>query len=44
MDGRIMFKWIGAINYIYLVPDIDQWQALVNTVINLGFHKMLGIS
>jgi hypothetical protein len=29
---------------IDLARDMDQWRALVNTVINLRFHKMLGSS
>jgi hypothetical protein len=30
------------IDWIDLADDRDQWRVLVNTVINLGFHKMLG--
>jgi hypothetical protein len=29
---------------IGLAQDMDQWRALMNTVIKLGFHKMLGSS
>jgi hypothetical protein len=29
-------------DWIDLAQNRDQWRALVNTVMNLGFHKMLG--
>jgi hypothetical protein len=29
---------------IDLVQDRDQWRALVNTIMNLQFHKLLGNS
>jgi hypothetical protein len=35
--------WDGM-DWIDLAQDGDQWRALVNTVMNLGFHKMLGSS
>jgi hypothetical protein len=35
--------WDGT-DWIDLAQDRDQWRALVNTIMNLGFHKMLGIS
>jgi hypothetical protein len=35
--------WEGVI-WIHLAQDRDQWQALVNMVINLGFHKRWSIS
>jgi hypothetical protein len=28
-------------NWIHLAEDRDEWRALVNTVMNLLFHKML---
>jgi hypothetical protein len=32
--------WDGT-DWIDLTQDMDQWKALVNTVMNFGFHKML---
>jgi hypothetical protein len=34
----------GDVDWIHLAQDRDRWRALVNTVMNLGFHKMRGIS
>jgi hypothetical protein len=34
----------GGMDWIHLDRDIDRWRALVNTVANLGFHKMMGSS
>jgi hypothetical protein len=31
----------GGMDWIDLAQGRDQWRALVNTVMNLGFHKML---
>jgi hypothetical protein len=42
MDCREI-GWDGM-DWIDLAQDRDQWKALVNTVINFGFHKMLGSS
>jgi hypothetical protein len=36
-------EWDG-VDWIDLAQDRDQWRALVNTVMNLRFFKMLGIS
>jgi hypothetical protein len=33
--------WDGM-DWIDLTQDTDQWRALVYTVMNFGFHKMLG--
>jgi hypothetical protein len=43
-DGRIILEWVlkicwEIINWIHLAHDRDQWQAVVNTVMNLRFHK-----
>jgi hypothetical protein len=32
----------GGVDWIDLAQDRDRWTALVNSVLNLGFHKMLG--
>jgi len=34
----------GCMDWIQLVQGRDRWRALVNAVMNLGFHKMRGIS
>jgi hypothetical protein len=31
-------------DWIYLAQERDQWRPLVNTIMNLGFHKTLGSS
>jgi hypothetical protein len=36
--------WWGSVDGIDLVQDKDQWRALVNSTVNLLFHKMLGHS
>jgi hypothetical protein len=43
---KIDLKEIGwdGVDWIDQVQDRDQWRALVNTVMNFGFHKMLGSS
>jgi hypothetical protein len=38
MDRREI-KW-GCMDWIDLAQDMDQWRALVNAVMNLGFHKV----
>jgi hypothetical protein len=34
----------GGIDWIVLAEYRDKWRALVNTVMNLRFHKILGCS
>jgi hypothetical protein len=34
----------GGVNWIDLVQDRDQWRALVNMVMNLRVHEILGSS
>jgi hypothetical protein len=34
----------GGVDWIDLAQDRDRWRALVNTMMNFGFHKMLGNS
>jgi hypothetical protein len=33
---------LGVVDLIYLAQDRYRWRAVVKTVINLRFHKMLG--
>jgi len=42
MDGKEV-RW-EIVDWIHTAQDRNQWQALVNMVINLGFHKKQGIS
>jgi len=34
----------GGKDWIELAQDRDRWRALLNAIMNLRFHKMLGIS
>jgi hypothetical protein len=34
----------GSMDWICLAQDRDQWMTLVNTVVNLRFHKIFGNS
>jgi hypothetical protein len=51
--GRPRCRWVDNIKMdlreigwdgIDVAQDRDQWRAVANTVMNLGFHKMLGYS
>jgi hypothetical protein len=33
-----------SVDWIELAQNRDRWQVFVNVVMNLGFHKMQGIS
>ena len=41
IDGHVILKWIfkkwnlGGMHQIFLAPDSDRWQAVVNVVMNL---------
>jgi hypothetical protein len=44
VEGTIILKWIfkecsGVIYLINLAQDMDMWRAVVNSVMNFGFHK-----
>jgi hypothetical protein len=39
----IEIEWV-SVDWIDLPQDRDQWRPLVNTIMNLWFHKMLGSS
>jgi hypothetical protein len=39
--GLVEVGW-GDEDWIGLAKDRDRWRPLVNSVLNFGFHKMLG--
>jgi hypothetical protein len=45
VDGRIILEWflnkLGDVNWIQVTQDRDHWWALLTTVMNVWFHKML---
>jgi hypothetical protein len=48
VGGWTILKWIlerwDGTDRIDLAQDRDQWRALVDTIMNFAFHKMLGSS
>jgi hypothetical protein len=36
-------RWDG-VDWIDLAQDMEEWRALINTVMNFGFYKILGSS
>jgi hypothetical protein len=42
--GRPRRRWVGwgDVDWIGLAKDRNRWRALVNSVLNFGFHEMLG--
>jgi hypothetical protein len=41
---RVLGKRREVVEWVHLAQDKDQWRALGNTVMNLGFHKRQEIS
>ena len=47
VDGSVILRGIfrsGSMEWFELAQDSDKWQALVTAVMNVGFHKVQGIS
>jgi hypothetical protein len=46
--GKIILDWmkvsVGGVDWIHLALDRDYWRAVLNTVMNFGFHKRRGMS
>jgi len=44
--GRTILNWyyINAMGWIHVAEDWDQWQVVVNLVMNLSVNKMLQVS
>jgi hypothetical protein len=35
VNGRIILRWMGGMDWIDLAQDMERWKTLVNTLMNL---------